>query len=328
MAAAHVVPARHRMTTVAVALALALALVACPAEAVTFSRTYDNCAVLSVANNVHLAWSLSGSVVYMALWAPVPNGYVSAGFSQSGDMSGGTARFGEVWMVSTATSGTTCNPSCVLDGTIHGNDQPSKDSSSPASLANIVVSRNSTYLIGEFSRAITSAKATKDYTISLTAPMTVIWATHPSSKITSWGNVAHHRQQGSISVSFGASQPCNAPPTTGNFFESPGQDYRLWWTPSSDGTSITFTMEADVTGWVAVGFGAGGTMANSDIYVGWVTGSTVTLSDAWATGQSTPMPDTSQGGTSDVTNVAGSVVRRSYAAERFAPAAAAARVMC
>lgn len=80
---------------------VALQLSVRDAAALRFASSLDyvNCATLSVPQKVNLAWTVNGSVVHMALWAPVPNGYVAAGFSTSGDMSGGTKGFAEIWMV-------------------------------------------------------------------------------------------------------------------------------------------------------------------------------------------------------------------------------------
>ena len=198
----------------------------------------------------------------------------------------------------------------MLDSRVSGNDQPSQDSTSPASLSGIKVTKNSTMLIAEFTRNVVSSKATRDYTISLTSAMTMIWATHASRPISGFGSVAKHQYDGSITVSFGGSQPCDAAASTGTTYTSPGGDFRLAWALSPDSTSMTFTMEATSTGWISFGFGTTGTMAGSDMYVGWVTsGGVATVSDAYSIGQSLPQPDTSQGGTTDVTAVTGSVVR-------------------
>ena len=79
---------------------MALSWALTPATALAFTtQSYENCATLSVAENINLAWTVNGSQIFMAVWAPAPNGYVAAGFSDSGDMNGGAAGFGEVWMV-------------------------------------------------------------------------------------------------------------------------------------------------------------------------------------------------------------------------------------
>jgi hypothetical protein len=330
-------------------VAAALVWAAGSAAALSFSSrgSYANCATLSVAQNVRLAWTVDGSMIRLALWGPYPGGYVAAGLSTSGDMSGGATGFAEVWMVraafrrrrrrashqrctagthasrrlhaavgqvSTSSSGTVCNPSCVLDGRVAGNNQPTQDSTAPLSLSNITVTKNATHLIGEFARPLVSAKATRDYTISLTAPINVIWAVHHDSPIQSWGNVDSHTFYGSTPVNFGASSPCEGAAPTGSSFVSPGGNFRLSWSLAPGGTAMTFTMQATAVGWISFGFGTTGLMASSDMYVGWVSGAGgVTVSDTWGTGHSTPLPDTAQGGTNDVTNVSGSKVRRSRA---------------
>ena len=46
------------------------------------------------------------------------------------------------------------------------------------------------------------------------------------------------------------------------------------------------------------------------MYVGWIeTNGAVTFLDGWGTGHSVPLPDTSQGGTNDATNITGTAVR-------------------
>jgi len=81
-------------------------------------------------------------------------------------------------------------------------------------------------------------------------------------------------------------------------------NFKCWWTIV--GNSITLTMFAATQGWVAVGFSTSGFMSFSDIYVGWVSGSSTTLLDTWSTGYFQPLPDSSQGGSASATGISGS----------------------
>ena len=84
--------------------------------------------------------------------------------------------------------------------------------------------------------------------------------------------------------------------------------YKISWVITD--ANITFTLKANVTGWLSVGFNTSPKMVGGDVYVGWV-GSTgaVTLFDAYATAYSLPYQDTSQGGSSGISSTSGSKVR-------------------
>ena len=106
--------------------------------------------------------------------------------------------------------------------------------------------------------------------------------------------------------------PPTSPPVASNAtgYTSPDGVLSVAWTVNA--SSITFTLVANVTGWVSVGLNpSSGVMAGSDMYVGWVESGTgaVTLVDGWSTGHSTPLPDTLQGGQTDVAGVSGTLVR-------------------
>ena len=112
-------------------------------------------------------------------------------------------------MSSSAEPGSLCNPTCLLDGTVKSYAPPLLDTASPLSLQDVLVTRNTTTLVAEFTRALESAKPATDYTISLTAPSTVIWSSHPAKRIDSLGKMKTHLNRGSATVAFGASRPCN-----------------------------------------------------------------------------------------------------------------------
>ena len=76
-----------------------------------------------------------------------------------------------------------------------------------------------------------------------------------------------------------------------------GGDFTLNWALKGD--SITFQMQAPVTGWISFGFGTSSRMQNSDCYVGWVSNNVVYLLDTWAVGQNQPLLDTQRGGKDD-----------------------------
>jgi hypothetical protein len=90
-------------------------------------------------------------------------------------------------------------------------------------------------------------------------------------------------------------------------YTTPNGVMAIAWTVNG-GSSITFTLRANVTGWVSVGLNSVALMAGADMYVGWVAttgGAVTTVIDTYATGRSTPTLDTAGGGTSDVTGVSG-----------------------
>ena len=97
------VPATAAATVAAaavVAVAVALWAVALAAAAsATFSRSYDNCATLSAANNITIRWTVNGSYVYIGIAGPAAKGYVAAGFDTSGNMTGKPTGFAEIWIV-------------------------------------------------------------------------------------------------------------------------------------------------------------------------------------------------------------------------------------
>lgn len=66
------------------------------------------------------------------------------------------------------------------------------------------------------------------------------------------------------------------------------------------GDSITFTLSAPTTGWVAVGFDGESAMLNSDMVIGYVEGGNVSISDHWGDGYTSHRPDTELGGTPDI----------------------------
>jgi hypothetical protein len=92
----------------------------------------------------------------------------------------------------------------------------------------------------------------------------------------------------------------------------PTQDSNGYYTVSSagstfkwkvDGANLDCKLSAATTGWIGVGFGPDGTMADAQNFImGYVTpGNAVTISDMNTTGHSAPAPDTIQ----NITNVVG-----------------------
>ena len=169
-------------------------------------------------------------------------------------------------------------------------------------------------LVGEFRRLLNTTKTTKDYVISQTATMPMIWAINYQRSFNSSGSIPMHTYQGTAFINFGVPQPCGGGGNTTsapNSYLSPNHDFWLSWDLDSGKTSITFTMSALATGWIGIGIGSTATMTNTDMYIGWIEANgTVTFSDAWSTGHSVALPDTSQGGRYDATNITGSAVCR------------------
>jgi len=69
--------------------------------------------------------------------------------------------------------------------------------------------------------------------------------------------------------------------------------------------AVTFTLRANASSYVAIGFGTG--MTNLDVVLCWIDNGDVHAVDSWSVGHSLPMPDESFGGTNDVEAISGSV---------------------
>jgi hypothetical protein len=80
-------------------------------------------------------------------------------------------------------------------------------------------------------------------------------------------------------------------------------EFELEWSISGD--SVTVTMSAPTTGWVAVGFHSEGAMKNAQIVIGYVDGSGPVVRDDFGTDYTTHRADTDLGGTADVAAVSG-----------------------
>jgi len=74
------------------------------------------------------------------------------------------------------------------------------------------------------------------------------------------------------------------------------QLFKLYWTADIDDAenTIEFGIEANATGWIALGISPRGTMPNSDIAIGWVENSQVFLQDRYTEGRSAPLYDDQQ----------------------------------
>ena len=73
------------------------------------------------------------------------------------------------------------------------------------------------------------------------------------------------------------------------------EQFRLYWT-NLDDDIVDFGIEANATGWIALGVSPNGQMPNSDIAFGWVddTNGDVYLEDRYTEGRSTPLYDDKQ----------------------------------
>ena len=74
------------------------------------------------------------------------------------------------------------------------------------------------------------------------------------------------------------------------------QLFKLYWTTDIDDAenTIEFGIEANATGWIALGISPRGTMPNSDIAIGWVENGEVFLQDRYTEGRSAPLYDDQQ----------------------------------
>merc|ERR1711957_1102661 len=78
---------------------------------------------------------------------------------------------------------------------------------------------------------------------------------------------------------------------SGNF-ESEQGGLGLAWSMEDD--AVTFTLQANASSYVAIGFGTG--MTNLDVVLCWIDNGDVHAVDSWSVGHSLPMPDESFGG--------------------------------
>jgi hypothetical protein len=84
--------------------------------------------------------------------------------------------------------------------------------------------------------------------------------------------------------------------------------YKFSWVIDPVGKTITCTLDAATTGWVAVGFSPDGTMINSDIILGYVdSAGAAQVTDRYATARAAPAVDTSQAGQNSITTSSGVV---------------------
>ena len=90
-------------------------------------------------------------------------------------------------------------------------------------------------------------------------------------------------------------------------------DFLLGWAVAADNLTMTLTMTAATTGWIAVGFNSNSRMDGADYYVGWIEAASglPVVFDSYASGNNQPTPDTQlPGGTSTVDQVQGYAVGR------------------
>jgi len=83
-----------------------------------------------------------------------------------------------------------------------------------------------------------------------------------------------------------------------------GPGYTVFW--NNDAELLTMGLEAQVEGWVAIGFDPTSRMNEADMVLGWVEGGQATLQDLFSIGPTGPHPpDTDLGGTDDLLQRAG-----------------------
>jgi hypothetical protein len=101
---------------------------------------------------------------------------------------------------------------------------------------------------------------------------------------------------GTFGINF-ASSSCDPPAQENGVFTSASGDFRLEWipTPSDPDNSLTFTIQAQTTGWASVGFSTQPIAhSNVDVISGFIdTTGTVTLQDGFLNSYSYPAMDAS-----------------------------------
>jgi len=85
--------------------------------------------------------------------------------------------------------------------------------------------------------------------------------------------------------------------------------YKLKWAISEETSQIRIELDVKTTGWIGFGLSSKGQMADSDVYLCYVKkDGTAIVQDGYASGRYRPKLDVELGGTSDVTEVKGSIV--------------------
>ncbi|PRP83649.1 glucooligosaccharide oxidase [Planoprotostelium fungivorum] len=289
-----------------------------------FTRQYKNCVVLSEPNKINLYWTLSGSTVQFGVMVKASastNGWTAVGLSLDGSMdSGGSPEHSDA-CISGINPNKNCGSGCVGDFVITATARPDFDSTQ--NCQKISVTRNATMLWSEWNRALDTGDSASDRTITPGTANKVIWATNPNDPI---GNHPFHfitidlipesnkisKQHsldggmGSVTIDFGGSSTCDPPPANSTSLTSPSGGWKVKWNLSADLKFITFNIVAKTTGWVAIGINNSPSMVGADVVVAWVTNGALTIFDGFASARVQPSPDTSNGGTNDISAATGS----------------------
>jgi hypothetical protein len=273
-------------------------------------------AALSVATpdgKVRIAWQVDATDTFIEFSVEIDTpGWIALGVSDtpSMDLTDNVVAWVENPTLATSRS-------VVLDATSPADwyVRPETDAAYDLSVVDIsetfVDGKSTTSLV--FQRLLTPADTADDLPIT-GASMYLTWA-YDDANDGSWDNTYRkHSATGSQLVNFLANtgsatppalalvrEPVSLQPSTGeppppvagaNNFAA--DLFRLAWQLLPDGVTMQFTMEADVSGWVSVGFSTSPTMADSDVFVGWVNasaGSGGVLLDMWSSGYDQPVLD-------------------------------------
>lgn len=84
------------------------------------------------------------------------------------------------------------------------------------------------------------------------------------------------------------------------------EDMTLEWMKDTNAQTITFTLTAPTTGWIAIGFEPNFIMKGADLKMCYVEDGTAYVEDHYANGWTSHQNDLDQEGTKDITNVSGS----------------------
>eukprot|EP01114_Cavostelium_apophysatum_P023357 TRINITY_DN876_c0_g1_i1.p1 TRINITY_DN876_c0_g1~~TRINITY_DN876_c0_g1_i1.p1 ORF type:complete len:1084 (-),score=247.29 TRINITY_DN876_c0_g1_i1:17-3268(-) len=266
-----------------------------------FSRTFNNCAIISEEYNAKLYWTVVGSSISFGLEAAAPNGWFAIGLSDDGTMnSGGNGDFNDAWI--TGIGRDECENGCVGDLYIPEVDDPIVDTKQ--SFTGVTVTKNTTMLFSKFTRAL-NTNDNRDKVIVLDAITSFVFAINKNSQLR-LDNIRQHSAVGSFAVKFGAFSTCDQSAGPANEYTGAGGGFNAKWV--IDGEFIDFTVKAQTNGWAALGINTAPGMVGADVVVAWVVDATsqLVMYDSFAQDKVMPPQDTSISGTNDITPLNGS----------------------
>lgn len=262
---------------------------------------YQHCAIIHAGYDWRLYWTIdqaAGSVAFR-MSAKTPTGFAALGIyethapefsAQTGHSSTGSA-FVDLWVLSSTSAG----GGLLLDGWMSGT---SSLVDPIQSFTDESVALTSTHIVGEWTRALNTSDS-RDHPISLTGMTPMAYSCHPTNRAASGlGSSVWHKPdcRGTVGINF-ASSSCGPSELEASSFATASGDFRLEWVPApGDPTVFDFTMTAQTTGWLSVGFSTSNVAHfNVDtIFANVDAAGTAMVQDGWLNSYGAPTADASQ----------------------------------